>query len=282
MRPDKQLLVLAACSVVPSVLACGWFFHVGLTYMASPTRKFGYEVEGGERWQCHGMIWYLLLAPFVFMFAVASQAVWAIDYVPSTEKQVPMGRMLNTPSPDQATGGPRAAASARAGMASPVTRRTLLILEVVATLLGLALVFLSGGTSEVCEPEVWWASAVLVSMGLLGLLMMTLGAALVILALCTVGAVRIPWAKDVAASFWSGRRPAPSAAQGPSQRALPPGTLPPSLQLQQGGALPSMNPGSRAAPMPIMEAPGKYGGGPQYAVPSDLAYVGLSPATTPR
>lgn len=155
----RQLMGLFVCVCLPAMLALGWFMRVGAQHMAHPTRNLPFQC-----WQCHALVWYLILAPVMGVLTLPSQILWLVKAQNVNEQSAPMGHLMRNAQSEAVISGyeyeevNRASMSCLQLLPQALVRHCILALEILVTIFGAFLVPLG---ESVCQPELWWGAVAL-------------------------------------------------------------------------------------------------------------------------
>jgi hypothetical protein len=199
MEQYQQLMVrVVGFASLPWLLLGAWLVTIFINGVLKPMRDPGMPYQ----WQCSSMAWFLLIVPIINTAYFTSHALWITKLFHSIEMQPtgPMGRMLAPSFEKQVDDTVSFLVNV---MTSWTTRYALLFMEVVCALFGYTLIsFRWGVNSQLCQPEVYWATYALV---------MTVGIVILFTSLTCVCSILVgvystaPWAQDFFGSFWEAR-----------------------------------------------------------------------------
>lgn len=149
------------------------------------------------------MAWYLLVAALVNTGYFTVHALWISKLFYNIERQssAPMGRMFSQPMGSKANG--EQITRLLDHSTGPLVRHSLFILEALCAVFGYMLIsFRWGANSQLCQPEVYWATHALVITALVIIVFSTL--TFVFSVLVSVYSSS-PWVQDFFGSFWEAR-----------------------------------------------------------------------------
>lgn len=169
---EAQLKGAALFAGLPWLLLTGWVLLVALQHVGRPERALAGSPKPEWLWHCRGLSWYLLLAPNLAALASASQVVHIVQLLAgrravrgqpdndavrfSSSPGISVFDQLAEAQENVQEAFDKAQDAAKGVLQREAVQQSLLALEVVALLLGAALLGSGGGAR--CEPEVWWTA----------------------------------------------------------------------------------------------------------------------------
>lgn len=159
---QKHMIRVIAVAAAPWLLLGVWLLSIFASGVANPMR----DPRMAYHWQCNSMAWFLLVAPLVNMLYFSVHALWISKMFFHIESQpnYTMGRMFTQSKEKQYLAGKEDKLTQFLRHAtSTYCRWGLLILEVLCGVFGYLLVtFRMGANSQLCQPDVYWATNALV------------------------------------------------------------------------------------------------------------------------
>lgn len=196
---QKVMMRVIALAALPWLVLGAWLVTVSVAGLANPMR----DSSMSYNWQCSAMSWFLLVAPIINTAFFTVHALWVSRLFFNIEQQVsaPMGRMFSQSAETQ-----KLASSDRLNnilniVTGAAPRHGVLFLEAMCAVFGyMFITFRYGVNSQLCHPDVYWATTAFV---------VTNGIIIVFTALAWISSVVIsvystsPWVEDFAGSFRS-------------------------------------------------------------------------------